>query len=135
MSDGKGLYAMKKSKLKAAVALGTAALLWSIPSLNIFGIIAMIISWGAYGGGRKKDAMLSGIFYIAALIVSVLFGILLSLAANDFTSSEFAPGLSSLMRVSALLSVFGDILYLAAAVFSFMGARELTGSEGKGYFD
>lgn len=126
---------VKKGKLKAAVALGTAALLWSIPSLNIFGVVAMIISWGAYGGGRKKDAMLSGIFYIIALVVSVLFGILLAMAGNDFTSSEFEAGLSSLMRFSAMLSVLGDILYLAAAVFSFMGAKELTGSEGKGYFD
>lgn len=126
---------MKKGKLKAAVALGSAALLWSIPSLNIFGIIGAIMSWAAYGGARKKTADGAGIFYIISLVVSIVFGAVLALASRDFTSSEFASGLASLLRFSVLFSVFGDILYGAAAVCSFIGAKELIGSEGKGFFD
>ncbi len=126
---------MKKGKLKTAVALGSAALLWSIPSLNIFGIIGAIMSWAAYGGARKKTAAGAGIFYIISLVVSIAFGVLLAVASKDFLGSEFVSGLASLLRFSVLFSVFGDILYTAAAVCSFMGAKELTGAEGKGFFD
>ncbi|MCM1578311.1 MAG: hypothetical protein NC078_05885 [Ruminococcus sp.] len=126
---------MKTGKLKAAVAIGSAALLWSIPSLNIFGIIGTIMSWSAYGGGRRKTALGAGAFYIAALVVSIIFGILLAIASKDFLSSEFGAGLSDLLRFSVLFSLFGDVLYCASAVCSFIGAKELTGAEGKGFFD
>ena len=126
---------MKKGKLKAAVALGSAALLWSIPSLNIFGIIGAIMSWAAYGGARKKTAAGAGIFYIISLVVSIAFGALLAAASKDFLSSEFVSGLAFLLKFSTLFSVLGDILYIAAAVCSSIGAKELTGAEGKGFFD
>lgn len=126
---------MKKNKLKAAVILGTAALLWSIPSLNIFGIIGAIMSWAAYGGGRRKTAAGAGIFYIISLVVSIAFGAVLAAASKDFWGSEFVSGLAYLLKFSALVSVFGDILYGAAAACCFIGAKDLTGAEGKGFFD
>lgn len=125
---------VKKGKLKAAVAMGTAALLWSIPSLNIFGVVAMIISWGAYGGGRKKDALLSGIFYIIAFIVSIIFCVV-SLKIMGGLVAGGSGGVERLMNIITVMSLIGGALYITAAVFSFLGAKELTGSEGKGYFD
>lgn len=125
---------VKKGKLKAAVAMGTAALLWSIPSLNIFGVVAMIISWGAYGGGRKKDAAGAGVFYIIALIVSILFGFIILKIMGGMVAGG-SMGVQRLINVITVMSLAGDALYIAAAVFSFLGAKELTGAEGKGYFD
>lgn len=44
---------MNNTKLKKAMILGTIALIWTIPSVNLFGVIAVIVSWIAYSNSKK----------------------------------------------------------------------------------
>ena len=45
---------MNNTKLKKAMILGTIALIWTIPSVNLFGVIAVIVSWIAYSNSKKN---------------------------------------------------------------------------------
>ena len=45
---------MNNTKLKKAMILGTIALIWTIPSVNLFGVIAVIVSWIAYKQFQKE---------------------------------------------------------------------------------
>ena len=117
---------MNNSNLKKAVAAGSVALVWSICSLNLFGIVATIISWAINGKPKKNGAKAAGVLYIISLILSIAFALLLLLTG----------GMTSLLNGMALFSIFGDALYIAAAVFSFKAAGELDDSSGEtGFFD
>ena len=132
---------MNNSNLKKAVAVGSVALVWSICSLNLFGIVATIISWAINGKPKKNGAKAAGVLYIISLIGSIIFALILLLtggmfgfAAGLFGSSENT--MTSLLNGMALFSVFGDALYIAAAAFSFKAAGELDDSSGEnGFFD
>lgn len=50
---------MNNTKLKKAMILGTIALIWTIPSVNLFGVIAVIVSWIAYSNSKKNMAYVS----------------------------------------------------------------------------
>lgn len=52
--------------------LGTIALIWTIPSVNLFGVIAVIVSWIAYSNSKKNMAYVSTGMYIAATVISIL---------------------------------------------------------------
>ena len=132
---------MNNSNLKKAVAAGSVALVWSICSLNLFGIVATIISWAINGKPKKNGAKAAGVLYMISLIGSIIFALILLLtggmfgfAAGLFGSSENT--MSSLLNGMAPFSVFGDALYIAAAAFSFKAAGELDDSSGEnGFFD
>ena len=127
------------NNLKKAVAAGSAALVWSICSLNLFGIVATIISWAINGKPKKNGAKAAGVLYVISLIGSIIFALILLLTGGMF---GFAAGLfgnpensmTSLLNGMALFSVFGDALYIAAAVFSFKAAGELDDSSGENGF-
>ena len=68
---------MNNTKLKKAMILGTIALIWTIPSVNLFGVIAVIVSWIAYSNSKKNMAYVSTGMYIAATVISILFAIVL----------------------------------------------------------
>lgn len=132
---------MSNNNLKKAVAAGSIALVWSICSLNLPGIIAAIISWIIYGKPKKNGAKAAGVFYVISLIGSIIFVLLLLLAKGMFgfvadiigTPENRAAGLINGM---ALFSLFGDALYIAAAAFSFKAAGEIKDSSGEnGFFD
>ena len=61
---------MNNTKLKKAMILGTIALIWTIPSVNLFGVIAVIVSWIAYSNSKKNMAYVSTGMYIAATVIS-----------------------------------------------------------------
>ncbi|MCI7766497.1 MAG: hypothetical protein MSJ26_00740 [Oscillospiraceae bacterium] len=129
------------NNLKKAVAAGSAALAWSICSLNLPGIIAAIISWVIYGKPRKNGAKAAGVFYVISLAGSIIFALLLLLAGGmfGFVAEIFGAAGSSmtgLLNGMAVFSLFGDALYIAAAVFSFRAAGEINNSSGEnGFFD
>ena len=115
--------------LKKAVAAGSIALVWSICSLNFFGIIAAIISWVIYGKPKKNGAKAAGVFYVISLLGSIIFALLLMIALVGSSMMELLEGM-------AIFSLFGDALYIAAAVFSFKAAGEINNSSDEnGFFD
>ena len=127
--------------LKKAVAAGSVALAWSICSLNLPGIIAAIISWVIYGKPKKNGAKAAGVFYVISLILSIIAVLLLLLAKGMFGFMADILGspenrMAGLINGMVLFSVFGDALYIAAAVFSFKAAGEINNSSGEnGFFD
>lgn len=133
---------MNNSNLKKAVAAGSVALVWSICSLNFFGIAAAIISWAINGKPKKNGAKAAGVLYIISLIGSIAFVLMLFTVggAVGFINAFFERGSSlpllGFAKGMALFSAFGDALYIAAAVFSFKAAGELDNSSGEnGFFD
>lgn len=132
---------MNNSNLKKAVAAGSVALVWSICSLNLFGIAATIISWAINGKPKKNGAKAAGVLYIISLIGSIAFVLMLLTVGGvmGFISAFFEKGsnpISGFAEGMALFSVFGDALYIAAAAFSFKAAGELDDSSGEnGFFD
>ncbi len=133
---------MNNSNLKKAVAAGSVALVWSICSLNLFGIVATIISWAINGKPKKNGAKAAGVLYIISLIGSIAFVLMLFTVGGvtGFISAFFERGSSlpllGFAKGMALFSVFGDALYIAAAAFSFKAAGELDDSSGEnGFFD
>lgn len=127
--------------LKKAVAAGSVALAWSICSLNLPGIIASIISWVIYGKPMKNGAKAAGVFYVISLILSIIAVLLLLLAKGMFGFMADIPGspenrMAGQINGMAIFSLFGDALYIAAAVFSFKAAGEINNSSGdNGFFD
>ena len=133
---------MNNSNLKKAVAAGSVALVWSICSLNLFGIVATIISWAINGKPKKNGAKAAGVLYIISLIGSIAFVLMLFTVGGvmGFISAFFERGSSlpllGFAKGMALFSVFGDALYIAAAAFSFKAAGGLDDSSGEnGFFD
>lgn len=133
---------MNNSNLKKAVAAGSVALVWSICSLNLFGIVATIISWAINGKPKKNGAKAAGVLYIISLIGSIAFVLMLFTVGGvmGFISAFFERGSSlpllGFAKGMALFSVFGDALYIAAAAFSLKAAGELDDSSGEnGFFD
>ncbi len=130
---------MKNSRLRAALIMGTIALVWSIPSLNIFGIVAFIMSWTAYSSNKKGSAYAAMGFYIAATVLSLFFSKLLLAAGGIFGAAALAAGLSesavpTVLTGIAVFSFVIDALYIIAAVKCFKAGKELPES-GKGFFD
>lgn len=127
--------------LKKAVAAGSVALAWSICSLNLTGIIAAIISWAIYGKPKKNGAKAAGVFYVISLLGSIIFAMLLLLAGGmfGFVAELFGAvgsSMTGLLKGMAIFSLFGDALYIAAAVFSFRAAGEISDTSGEnGFFD
>ncbi|MGN0637766.1 MAG: hypothetical protein ACI4J0_05300 [Huintestinicola sp.] len=120
---------MSNSNLKKAVAAGSIALVWSICSLNLPGIIAAIISWIIYGKPKKNGAKAAGVFYVISFIGSIIFVLLLMIAL-------VGNRMAGLINGMAIFSLFGDALYIAAAVFSFKAAGEINDSSNdNGFFD
>lgn len=133
---------MNNSNLKKAVAAGSVALVWSICSLNLFGIVATIISWAINGKPKKNGAKAAGVLYIISLIGSIAFVLMLFTVGGvmGFISAFLERGSSlpllGFAKGMALFSVFGDALYIAAAAFSLKAAGELDDSSGEnGFFD
>ncbi len=128
---------MKNTHLRTAVILGTAALIWSIPSLNIFGIIAAIMSWVAYSNNKSSTAKTAMVMYIVAVAASAAFAALMLVAQGAVMAFGDAAGGVVLFGGMAAFSVIGDILYIAAAVVSCKGARLITDqdSQSNGFFD
>jgi len=133
---------MNNSNLKKAVAAGSVALVWSICSLNLFGIVATIISWAINGKPKKNGAKAAGVLYVISLIGSIAFVLMLFTVGGvvGFINAFFEQGSSlpllGFAKGMALFSVFGDALYIAAAAFSFKAAGELDDSSGEnGFFD
>lgn len=134
---------MKNARLRTAMILGTVALVWSVPSLNIFGIVASIMSWAAYGKNLKSSASSAGALYIIAAAVSIAFalvlfygGAMLSAVVSTFGEGE-GNEIFSFMNGAAGFSIIGDILYIIAAVNSFKGGKELTqtNNASNGFFE
>lgn len=114
---------MKKAEVyfSAAKIYGTVALLWSVPSLNIFGIIGAILSWKAYKSNNGNIARKAMFLYVAATAVSIIFGLVMLF----FWIIVLGP--ADEFALAALISVVGDTLYIIAAVMSSKGI------EGLGY--
>jgi dolichyl-phosphate-mannose--protein O-mannosyl transferase len=133
---------MNNTKLKKAMILGTIALIWTIPSVNLFGVIAVIVSWIAYSNSKKNMAYVSTGMYIAATVISILFAIVLLFAGGMFSFVGEAAGVShnamtTLLTGMAAFSLVGDGLYIAAAVSSYKGgkAAEKSDSQNNGFFE
>lgn len=132
---------MNNNNLKKAVAAGSAALVWSICSLNLPGIIAAILSWAIYGKPKKNGAKAAGVLYVISFMGSVIFALLLLLAGGmfGFIGEIFGTAenaMTGLLNGMAVFSLFGDVLYIAAAVFSFKASGEINNSSGEnGFFD
>lgn len=133
---------MDNKLLRRGMIFGTVALIWSIPSLNIFGIAATILSWIAYSKPKKGSVYAASGLYIAAAVVSVLFAVILLFAGGGFRYAEEATGISyntltSLMNGAAAFSLVGDILYIAAAAAGIKGGKTIkdSDSESNGFFD
>lgn len=131
---------MNNSNLKKAMIFGTIALIWSVPSLNIFGTAASIVSWIAYGRNVKGTAAASGVLYIIATLLSLLLAAALvscGEAAADIIFSSSDNFLTEFFNEIAGISLVGDVLYVIAAVFSFKGNKELkmTNSDNNGFFE
>ena len=121
---------MKKAELylSAAKIYGTVALLWSVPSLNIFGIIGAILSWKAYKSNSGNIALKAMFLYEAASAVSVIFVlILLFLGIMVLDGGSFFR----FTLAAAIISIVGDVLYITAAVMSDKGFEELGVSGSK----
>ena len=123
---------MKKAELylSAAKIYGTVALLWSVPSLNIFGIIGAILSWKAYKSNNGDIARKAMFLYVVATVVSIVFVLILMILGI------MVLGGGSFFRfalAAAIISIVGDVLYITAAVMSDKGSKELgrSGSEVK----
>lgn len=132
---------MNNKNLKKAVAAGSVALVWSICSLNLPGIIAAILSWIIYGKPKKNGAKAAGVLYAIALIGSMLFALLLLIAGGmfGFIGEIFGAAENSmkgLLNTMAVFSLFGDALYISAAAFSFKASGEISDNSGEnGFFD
>lgn len=133
---------MNNKLLRRGMIFGTAALIWSIPSLNIFGIAATILSWIAYSKPKKGSVYAASGLYIAAAVVSVLLAVILLFAGGVFSFAGEAAGISdnaltSLMNGAAAFSLVGDIFYIAAAAASVKGGKTIkdSDSESNGFFD
>lgn len=129
---------MKNKNLRNAMIIGTISLIWSIPSLNIFGIIAGVVSWICYSSSKKGTASAAAVIYIIAAALSIGFAVVLiffkGMIISIFGEAETMSGVLNFM---AVFSILGDIMYLAAAYMSYKGGRELkeSGSESVGFFD
>ena len=112
---------MKKAELylNAAKIYGTVALLWSVPSLNIFGIIGAILSWKAYKSNNGDIARKAMFLYVAATVVSIIFGLVMLY----FGIVVLGPAYE--FAIAALISLVGDTLYIIAAVMSNKGNKGL----------
>ncbi len=131
---------MKNTLLKRTVIFGTIALIWSVPSLNIFGIIAAVFSWVIYSKPKKGTVYLTMGLYISAAVVSVLFAVILLFAGGVFSFAGEAAGISDnalteLMNGAAAFSIVGDILYIAAAISGYKGGKLINDSDSNGFFD
>ncbi|MGN1090508.1 MAG: hypothetical protein ACI4Q6_08925, partial [Huintestinicola sp.] len=117
--------------LKRAMLFGTAALIWSIPSLNILGIIAAIITWIAYSSHRKGASETAGMLYIAASVLSIAF------VAFMQTVTLFMIIRSEFWDILMIDMVIGVVLYILAAVNCMKGAKTLkeSGGEKNSFFD
>lgn len=129
---------MKNKNLRNAMIAGTVALIWSIPSLNIFGIIAGITSWICYSSSKKGTASAAAVIYIVAAALSIGFAMLMIFFKGMIISVLGEAGaMTGVLNFMAGFSVFGDILYFIAAYFSFRGGKELKDGnmETNGFFD
>lgn len=104
---------MNNTKLKKAMILGTIALIWTIPSVNLFGVIAVIVSWIAYSNSKKNMAYVSTGMYIAATVISILFAIVLLFAGGMFSFVGETAGVShnamtNLLNGMAAFSLVGE---------------------------
>lgn len=121
---------MEQKYLKRAMIFGTSALIWSIPSLNILGIIAAIITWIAYSSHRKGASETAGVLYIAASVLSVAFDALIWFFCIDIIGRRFFIMVTSVM-------IIGVILYILASLNCMKGAKTLkeSGGEKNSFFD
>ena len=105
---------------KSAAIYGTAALLWTVPSLNIFGIIGLVLSWKAYKRNDSNIALKAGTLYVVAAAVSVIFALILF-----FLGIMILDNGSSFILASsaAAISIVGDILYITASIMSSKGEK------------
>lgn len=129
---------MKNKNLRAAMIAGTVALIWSIPSLNIFGIIAVILTWVVYSSSKKGTASAAMAMYITAAVISVLFAVVLVFAGSLFGLIASADNtMMDFLNGAAVFSIVGDVLYITAAVMCYKGGKELkeSDSESNGFFD
>lgn len=135
---------MDSRNIKKAVIAGSAALVWSICSLNIFGIIGTVACWAISGKPRRNGAIAAGVMYIIALLLSIGFGALLLTGAGVFGVFTFLSelagladgGMLRLFTGMSVFSLFGDVLYIIASVFCFKAAKELNSSHDEnGFFD
>ena len=101
--------------LKSAAIYGTAALLWTVPSLNIFGIIGLVLSWKAYKRNDSNIALKAGTLYVVAAAVSVIFALILFFLGIMILDNGSSFILAS---AAAAISIVGDILYITASIMS-----------------
>lgn len=109
---------------------GMLALIWSIPSLNILGIIAATLSWVAYTSHKKGSADSAAALYIAASVLSIAFDALIWYLCGLFIGRSFFVMVTAGMLI-------GVVLYAFAAVNSLKGSKELkdSGEERDSFFD
>ncbi len=122
---------MKEPYLRAAMIAGTIALFWIIPSLNVLGIIAYVLSWSAYSRSSGKSAANAMKLYIGAAAVSVPFAVLmLFLIMKIFQNRGLVIG-------AAAAAAVGVFLLILAAVMSGRGAKSLKnkGKDEDGFFE
>lgn len=116
---------MKNKLLKTALGIGTGLLLWSIPSCNLFAVIAVIMGWLTNSACSRKAAYLSGLFYIIAVISNGITFFLLC-------SVLFA---SKLIDAGIAVSVIAGLMYILSAVMCFIGGSKITDNEDRTFFD
>ncbi len=128
---------MKNKRLRTAMIIGNIALVWSVPSLNIFGIIAAILSWSAYSTEKKTSVKIASVMYIFALLLSIMFAAVLLFASGIISSFIEIEPIREVMSAAAALSAVGDVLYIAAAVVGFKESSHMDNSQahGNGLFD
>ena len=83
--------------------IGTISLIWSIPSLNIFGIIAGVVSWICYSSSKKGTASAAAVIYIIAAALSIGFAVMLiffkGMIISIFGEAETMSGVLNFMAV------------------------------------
>lgn len=133
---------MKNKYLKYAVILGTISLVWSIVTLNIFGIVGVIMSWVCYSNNSRNLSLAALIMYIISAVGSVFFGMTSGLIVGFIemlfgNDGSIVSGLISFINTFAFLSIPATVLYVAAAVFTGRGRKALAdmNAPDNGFFD
>lgn len=128
---------MKDSKLRLALIIGTAALVWTIPSCNVFAVIAVILGWVNKSVSNRKSAFASGVLYAMAALAGFGFSFLLGNVreigeAFGLIASDKLYGFADVVNV--ISTVFG-LIYAFLSVLCFKGGRAISRESQEHFFD
>lgn len=97
-------------------------LLWSVPSCNIFGVLAVILGWVANSGVKKRFAYTAAAFYFLAAVLSGALALVLKL---------FLSG-TALFDTAGIIAAAAIPVYIFCGALSLIGGRKIPGEEDTG---